>query len=297
MMIDGGSASDIGAGEVEAGAGDAGVIAGALAGAGGAGSAGGAGDGGSGGEPGAGDRWQDKFLPETMRTDASLALYKDIPAAAQALIDTKRMVGERFALPKDGDASSFDEFAGRLRPAEASAYDLKVPEGQDSAFADAMKPILHKAGLHPSQAAILNEGWNQHILDQASQLRQANVDQLTAIELEMGSAAYNQRLLAVDAMFEASGVDSDKITHALEQVQGGGEALKALFALAEKTGELAKVSGDEAMVNAGLMTKAAATAQYNAKLADKEFLAKAAIKGSPEQRQWDAIAVAMAKGA
>lgn len=286
MMIDGGAASDIGAGEVEAGAGDAGALAGALAGAGAAG-----------GEPVAGDRWQDKFLPETMRADASLALYRDIPAAAQALIDTKRMVGERFALPKDGDAASFDEFAGRLRPAEASAYDLKVPDGQDKAFADAMKPVLHKAGLHPAQAAILNEGWNQHILDQASQLRQTNVDQLTAMELEMGSAAYNQRLLAVDAMFEASGVDSDKITSALEQVKGGGEALKALFALAEKTGELAKVGGDEALLNAGLLTKAAATAQYKTLLNDKEFLAKAEVKGSPEAKRWDAIAVAMAKGA
>lgn len=295
MMNDDGAASGSGASGVDsgaagAGAGDAGAIAAALAGAGaGAASA----DDGA----GLGDRWQDKFLPEAMRADASLALYKDIPAAAQALIDTKRMVGERFALPKDGDASSFDEFAGRLRPAEASAYDLKVPDGQDAGFADAMKPILHKAGLHPAQAAILNEGWNQHILDQQSQLRQTNVDQLTAVELEMGSAAFNQRLLAVDNMFGAAGVDGKKITDALEEVRGGGEALKALFSLAEKTGELAKVSGDEAMVNAGLMTKAAATAQYNAKLGDKEFLAKAAIKGSPEQRQWDAIAVAMAKGA
>ncbi len=45
-------------------------------------------------------------------------------------------------------------------PASADLYEIPVPEGESPDFAKAVAPLFHKAGLAPTQAKALAEGWN-----------------------------------------------------------------------------------------------------------------------------------------
>ncbi len=206
----------------------------------------------SGGE---GARWQDT-LPDDLRNDETLGAYKSPEDAYKGLIETKRWARGRIALPSAEDPNSFTEFASKVRPAKAEDYKIGDDQGQGTAIGEAFRQTFFDIGLHPVQAEKLNGAWNQYQSDTMSRLAQESKDELTAIEVEMGPAAYTQRTTAVGNMLRGAGIDVNDLAPAMEQLGGAGKAMRALFALAEKTGELAKVDGATVRLNLGSMSKA-----------------------------------------
>lgn len=113
------------------------------------------------------------------------------PPAAPAWTDgldaaTKAMI------EKDGYKSPADLVAkvrGYQAPDTPESYEIPVPEGESPEFAAAIKPLFHKAGLSPTQAKALAEGWNEM---QAAE-RQADSDREAAAEREAAALAERQQ--------------------------------------------------------------------------------------------------------
>ena len=95
-------------------------------------------------------------------------------------------------IEKDGYKSPADLVAkvrGYQAPETADAYEIPVPEGEAPEFAESIKPLFHKAGLSPTQAKALAEGWNEL---QATQ-RAAATEQAAAAEREADALAGRQQ--------------------------------------------------------------------------------------------------------
>lgn len=93
-------------------------------------------------------------------------------------------------IEKDGYKSPADLVAkvrGYQPPESPDGYEIPVPEGESPEFAKAVAPLFHKAGLSPTQAQALAQGWNEM---QASQ-RAAEADRAAAAERE--AAALSER--------------------------------------------------------------------------------------------------------
>lgn len=249
------------------------------------------------------NRWQDKFLPEEMRADDTLGRYKDIPSLAKGLLETREWARGRVPVPgTDATEEQWTEFTSKVRPAKAEDYEIAVPQGQSADFADRMRPVFHNIGLHARQAKALSEAYNQDIADQTSRLAQGNRDELTAIELEMGESAYNQRLTAVGNMMAELGftdfraIDALQASFTSDGKPGAGQAMKLLFAMAERTGELAKVDGDTVDAHLGRMTAAQAQEAIQRMDADPEVRAKVMQPNSAEARKRDQLMSIARKG-
>lgn len=237
--------------------------------------------------PAPSDRWQDKFLREDLRGNELLSRYDSPEKLAEAHVEVNKWAAGRIPIPKAGDETAFAEFASKMRPAEAKDYDIPVPEGQSSETADAFRPIFHELGLHPTQATKLTQAWNQFAADSASRIAQAGKDEVTALELQYGPSGFQQRAQAVNNMLAGMGVAVEDIVPAMEQVGGGaGKALAALFTMAEKTGELAKVDGDTVAVRLGAMTPELAQQKLDEQNSntDPEFQRKLTDPNSPERK-------------
>lgn len=74
----------------------------------------------------------------------------------KALIETKG-----FKTPADAIKALRDGEAANKPPETPEGYELPVPQGEDPAFSKAVAPLMHKAGLSPTQAKVLAEGWNE----------------------------------------------------------------------------------------------------------------------------------------
>lgn len=248
------------------------------------------------GEPPALDRWQDKFLEPELRSSDALARYPTIDAMAKGLIETQNWARGRVSIPKADDATGFEEFASKIRPEKADDYQILGPDGAKSETGEAFRQTFHDVGLHPLQAQKLTEKWNQYQADIVSKATQSGKDEVHAIELELGPQGYNQRLAAVDSMLKGAGIDVDDIAVALEQVGGAGKALRGLFTLAEKTGELAKVDGASIQMRMGNMTAEAAQAEVNRMSGDPLMAKKIEDKTTPEYARRKALMEIIAKG-
>lgn len=247
------------------------------------------------------DRWQDKFLPEDLRGDETLATYNDIPSMAKALVETKAWARGRVAIPADGDDKAFAEFGAKLRPEKVEGYDIPVPEGMGTETADAFRAKAFEMGLPTRWARELAAWHNQQAADAASKQIQAGKDQMVAIELEMGTPAYNQRLSAVANMFKAMGTSDDDAEAVMTQLQHGmeaGPAMKFLFSLAEKTGELEKVDGMEVGLRMGSITPEAAQAELDRQnmATDPEFNKRLGDPNSAEYKRRKQLFAIIAQG-
>jgi len=242
--------------------------------------------------------WQEKFLPPEMRADETLAAYKDPVDAFKALVETKKWARGRVAVPGAEDAAAFTEFAGKVRPEKAEDYKILGPDGKTSETGEAFRAKFHELGLHPIQAEGLTKAWNQYQSDVVSKTKQAAQDELTAVELELGPQAYNQRVTAVENMFRNMGIEDLDVVAGLEQAAGAGKTMRALFTMAEKTGELAKVDGASVELKMGTMSAKAAQAEldsmsYNT---DPAFQAKLTDRNSPEYAKRQKLLERVAKG-
>lgn len=215
----------------------------------------------------------------------------------KALTETQDWARGRVALPKEGDAASFAEFAAKVRPETAEAYKIDIPDGQPTDLADAFRPVAYDAGLHPEQVNKVVGFWNQMQSDMVSKQEQTGKTELNSLSMELGESAYTQRIEAVSNMLKAAGIEADDIGPALEKLGGGArKAMEGLFRIAEATGELGKVDGVSVQLRLGSMN--AKTAQETLTNLDKDpaFFKAAQDKNSPEWKKRDDLTRIIASG-
>ncbi len=217
-------------------------------------------------DPGA-KAWMDS-LPDDLKGDKTLARFKSVEELAAGLVERQKMLGNRIELPKADDPDSFERFAAAVRPEKAEDYKIEVPEGQDATFAESMRPVFHKAGLHPAQAELLVAANNAYVAEQQAALQAAAQRELADLEAGMGKAEFAAAKAATNSWLTRMGIPV-KFDTDLARLVGAGNSVRILFDIARRTGEMGKVDDTEMAMALGTMTPEQAKAAAAKLPADK----------------------------
>ncbi|MEB3213163.1 MAG: hypothetical protein VKL39_17560 [Leptolyngbyaceae bacterium] len=236
--------------------------------------------------------WMEGLPPELREGDAAqtLARYATPADVAKGLIETQKFARGRVALPDPADPASVVSFVERARPEKPEAYSFGLKEGETSNTAEAMRGVFFEAGVQTWQADRIAAGFNDFLAAETQKAAQAGKDELTALELELTTPAYQRRKQAAINMLQAMpGFEQEKAGAALEALERGAgarAAMELLFTLAERTGELEKVDPTDIALSGGTLTPAQARAEQDKMASDPAVFAKAQEKGTPEYNRW-----------
>lgn len=272
----------------------------------GAASASGGADGGAGGaataaltsgDPGAGGgaSWRDA-LPEPLRADPSLANFADIGALAQGYVDTKRAATAR--APDFASEAGLKAFADAVRPADAKAYEIPVPDGQPTEFADAFRAFAHETGMPPAWAKATAEWWNaQNAAIRDAELKKGDVA-ISEFKGEVGAARYAEKLDAVKRLLPQLGVDlAPEELDRLEGSLGTKSLMRFMFNIADRLGDPSPVEGAAGAGAApGVLTPEQAQEQWKVKQQDASWRAAAKKEGTPENKEFQRLQSLIAQG-
>lgn len=177
-------------------------------------------------------------------------------------------------LPKDDDPKAWGPIYDKLgRPADPKGYDIPVPEGQDSGYADWARGTFHELGLSGKQAKALTEKWNAFVAEkmQAAQTEYANGVKADseALQKEWG-AAYEKHLQIAKGAAREFGLDA-KTIDTLEQAMGFAGVMKFMHAIGAKLGEDKFIGGGKPGGFGDVTTPEMAQAQIRALRNDVEF--------------------------
>lgn len=236
--------------------------------------------------------WMDA-LPDDLKADKTLALFKGKPVEdlAKGLIERQRMLGNRIELPKADDPDSFTRFAAAVRPENAEDYAIDVPEGQDSGFAELMRPVFHEAGLHPAQVERLVKANNAWVAAQQAELEQRGQAEVAELEESMGKAEFEASKMAANAWLTRMGIPV-KFDTDLARLVGAGNSVRILFDIAKRTGELGKVADGDMALAMGTVTPEVARREAEAISRDPK---QAAILNGPPSAEQTALKAKLGK--
>lgn len=148
-------------------------------------------------EPPAGDNASKSWLeslPEDIRQDPSLQLFKEPAALAKSWVNAQKMIGaDKVVIPGEkATEEEWNAFHQKLgRPASADKYEFKLPEGikLDESLAKSVKEVAFKAGLNPKQLQALVE-WDANNKIEAAKGQGADKD----AEMRSALDAYQTKL-------------------------------------------------------------------------------------------------------
>ena len=237
-----------------------------------------------------------KALPDALQQDKSLANFasKPIEELANGYVETKKLASSKVTLPKDDDPESFSRFAAAVRPETADAYQIDVPEGGATDFADAMRPVFHDAGLHPQQVSRLVEANNAYVERALAQANAKGQEEMDALQAEMGKPEFERGRQAAVNMLNKLGIDP-KFEEDLSRMIGTGNSLRTLFAIAEKTGELGRVDADDINLALGGLYGEAAMDAARQMQNDPEVAKRLTDPASAESKRYKQLIAAAAK--
>ena len=233
-------------------------------------------------------------LPDELKGDATLARFKSVEDLARGHVEAHKVAKSKVVLPKDDDPESFARFAASVRPESADAYEIEVPEGQGTEFADAMRPVFHEAGLLPQQAAKLVEANNKFAAQAMEAANAKGQEELDALQAEMGAGEFERGKQAAVNMLNKLGVDP-KFEEDMSRFLGTGNTLRTLFAIAEKTGELGRVTADDVSLAMGGLKGDAAMNAAREMQKDPDTAKKLTDPSSAERKHYDQLVAAAAK--
>lgn len=188
------------------------------------------------------------------------------------------------------EQTELDQFYNKLgRPADAKGYELPIPEGAPTEYADYMKDVFHKAGITAKQAKILAEANN----DFGSKIGQTteqqklemNKTQQESLRKEWGDA-YEAQMGTARYAFQELGIDSKQVD-ALQDAMGFDGVMKFFANLGSKFGEGRYVSGGSNPN--GPMTPAQAQSQIKQLQGDLEFGRKLTAGNAEAKAMWDRL--------
>lgn len=240
-MIDGGAATEVGAG-AETG--------------GGAGAAAIAGDGGGAGGGGAAPEWM-TGLPDDLKADATLARYADVPSLAKAHVEAHKVAKSKLLVPAADaapeawapvwsalglpeKADGYGDFG--LDPLPADATDAQK-QGRDAALG-AYREALHKIGVPPKLAGEIVKADMTRIAEAERAYYAKGEEEIGALKKEMGAEYEPKRQAARNAFVRIFGEDAAPLADELETKVGSARLVKGMMKLAELTGEHSRVEGE-----------------------------------------------------
>jgi hypothetical protein len=234
------------------------------------------------------DSWHSGFDQETVgwldaRGLTKLSEKEALPALVKGFRDTQKFVGapadKLLRLPDfdKADKVELDQFYNKLgRPAESKGYDIPIPDGVDSSFADAAKAKFHELGLTAKQGKALAEWNNQFgselsVQQQEAQQQQVK-DQEASLKHEWGNA-YDKQLSIAKNAAASIGLTPEKVD-ALQSALGYDGVMKLMADIGGKIGEAGFVDGNGSSNFNGVLTPNQAVARLANLQSDKEWVGK-----------------------
>lgn len=174
------------------------------------------------------------------------------------------------------EKAEMDSFYNKLgRPADPTLYEIPVPQGAPTEFAEAAKAKFHELGLTSKQAKALAE-WNNEYAAQLQAKQKETYAQTVASENESlkkeWGQAYDQEIGKAKNAAKALGIKPEQID-ALEGSLGFANLMKMMSNIGSRIGEDKFVSGDVTSGN-GMLTPGGAQARIKQLQGDKDWTAK-----------------------
>lgn len=174
------------------------------------------------------------------------------------------------------EKNELDQFYNKLgRPADPKQYEIPVPEGMPTDFAEAARIKMHELGLTAKQATELAK-WNNEMgavmMEKQKETYAATIAQENAALKQEWGAAYEQELGAAKNAAKALGIKPEQID-ALEGSLGFANLMKMMANIGKRIGEDKYVDGGSSSSN-GVMTPAGAKARIQQLQGDKDWTAK-----------------------
>lgn len=231
-------------------------------------------------------------LPDALKAEPTLKLFKDVSALAQSYVEVRKAIGQdKVILPKDADdAAGWDRvFRALGRPEAADKYELPAVEEADQKFLSAYRDVAFQNGLNHAQAKNLMDFANaraaeiQQAEDAARQARLAQEE--AALKAEWG-AAYDANDAIANRAIQRFGMGPDHFK-AFRDSMGFAASMKFLHKIGAALGEAGFVPDGQPA--AGAMTPAQAQAEIAALQKDKGFGDKLLNKDAEAKKKWDQL--------
>jgi hypothetical protein len=215
-------------------------------------------------------------LPEDIREDASLSQFKSREELARGYINTKKLVGNKRAMPGEGATETeWNQFYADLgRPEAPEAYELKAPDDfpkelYSPELEQSFKALAHKAGLNQKQVAEIYNGFVGQQLNIIKQMAAneaaAKAENDKALRTEWGTQ-YDAKLAAANKVIQAVGGNDPYVAQSIaakDPVWNHPALARFLAHIGEAMGESDLIGGDPQQ-NASLQEQAQSLMQSEA---------------------------------
>ena len=236
--------------------------------------------------------WLGDGANELMVGFAGLKGWKSGADAVQSYQNLEKLLGAEKAgrtVVVPGDNATPEElaaFRSRLGvPNDAKSYDIKLPEGVDTTFADTAKTWFHDAGLTPKQAENMAQKWTEYMTEGQATVAKAKADKVvaeaSALDAEWG-AAREQNVGLAQRTRQALGIGDAEID-AIADVIGLKRTVQMFHKLGTRTGEAEFIDGTSAANT--VMTPAMAKAKIAALQTDKGWVTRYTQGGLAEKNE------------
>ncbi len=258
------------------------AAAAAIAAAAAAGSTGGEGGGQSGAD------WRTAITDEALRADPTIANYKSLDDLVNGHKSTKALASSKVPMPGETPESQ-QAFMDATRPADASVYEISVPEGTPPEFAEGFRAKAHEMALQPWQAKAIADWNNEFVAGQLKAESDASEKEVGEFKKSYGTN-YDAQLGKVGLMLEQAGVELPEEDLAkLDAKIGSANLLRFMFDIADRIGPLEHVRGDEIPGMDGGVAPAQAEGVLKEKETNAEWRKNALKEGTPERKEYDRL--------
>lgn len=177
-------------------------------------------------------------LSEDLRGNETLSRYKSIDEFARGHLETKKAASSKIVLPGEGaDEAALGAFYDAIgRPESPDKYDVAVPDGMPTEFADAFRQTAHKLGLRPEQAKGIAE-WNNAM---ASAQLEAGATEVAALKAE--TPDYDRKLAAAQAAAKRFGM-TPALADELDAKMGSRGLVEFFINMGEALAEAPRIDG------------------------------------------------------
>lgn len=239
------------------------------------------------------------FTNPDIKTWTEAKGFKSPETMAESLWNMEKLMGapkERLIkLPEKPDDPEWAGIYEKLgKPKTAADYDLPIPEGVPTDFADKAKGWMHKYNVPASAAKGIATEWNAEMASMVEAQEKAislqSETEMGQLKAEWGIQAAEKENIARAAAKEFFNLDGDKMT-AVERTMGSRAFMEAMVAIGEKLGEAKFVQGS----NAGGQVSTIAQAQQaiKDKMNDKDFttamMDKKHLNHANALAEWDSL--------
>lgn len=250
-------------------------------------------------------KWYSGIENADIRGYAELKGWKDAGSAIESYRNLEKLQGvpaERLAkIPEASDTEGWKAFNAKFgwaAPETADKYDIPVPEGQRTDYAEKMKSVFHELGMPADKAKALVEKSNAlqaelAAADEAA-LATSNANDLAKLKTEWGGNFDELSQLADRARKEIlpnSGLTTEQLD-LMEDLMGSAAMIRLFAAFGQKSGEAKFTTGGAS--NNGPMTPEAAQVRLGQIYEDRAWFARFEQGGAAEKQEWDRLNAVLA---